>query len=132
MSTILELHRYRTELVDVMQAYADCWMKHEDNWWDVRNLNFRCKRGYNLGFVPMDTAMHILFMAGVTKYNDFDNGCLHQFDERNTVCIAREGSVALYVKRFSPDTQMPSAKDVKADEMNLVDGEENVYRYWWD
>ncbi len=125
--TGIQLAVYRQELFDVMGAYGDCWIEDASNKYSTRKLDFRCEYG-----VPVDIAITILSMAGVEQYNDFNFECLAKFDDNCTIQIAREGSVCLYVTRKGSYVEMPTAQDVKADEMDEVSGEDNVFRYWWD
>ena len=122
-----QLVMYRQELFEVMEAYSDCWIENANTKYSTRKLNFRCEYG-----VPVHIAIAILAMAGVEQYNEFYFGCLAKFDDNCTIQIAREGSVCLYVTRKGEYVEMPTAQDVKADEMDEVPGEDNVFRYWWD
>ncbi len=121
------LEAYREELFGVMAAYADCWTSERAGYIQ-RSLSFRAE-----GFVPVPVAMQILRLAGVTSYNAFDYKCLKFFNPRCTVSIAREGSVCLYVSRPNDKIAMPAARVMLADEMDVVENEDNnVFRYWWD
>lgn len=103
---------------EVLTAYADCH-KPGERAYKIRNLSFRASSS-----VTVKEAIRILTKAQV-YYNDFEPKLLKAFPSGSKITIAREGSVCLYVT----GTKLPTAKKVKADERNVINGS---VRYWWD
>ena len=111
-----------TQIVEkeIKSAYSDCWMEGERGY-KLRNLNYRAPFE-----VSRDDAVAI--MDGAVKgYNQFEPDLLKKFPKCATFQLAREGSVCVYVR--ANGGKLPSAKTVKADEM---DTEGDFVRYWWD
>ena len=117
---------------EVAEAYADCWDYHPEVGYDAdawaavakrRNLDFLASE-----WLPRDEAKAAL-EQWVQGYNLFHPGLLDHLPASAEVRIAREGSVALYVK----GKRLPSAAKMSADEKHNVDlmGTPCV-RYWWD
>ena len=105
-----------------LDAYSDC---NSDEPFEVtsktRSLNFHASE-----FVPRTEAQRILALAIPQGYNAFKADLLNKFPKSAEIKIAREYSVALYVK---PNCLLPSEEEVCADEKHMQDG---LIRYWWD
>lgn len=107
---------------EVKFAYADCWMGNSRKAEKVRDLNFRAS-----GYLSKKNAIKILGKY-VQGYNSFDYEALEYLPDDSKICIAREGSVCLYVQTDKKITNRLRNK-MNADELDEVDGE---YRIWWD
>ncbi len=105
---------------EVKQAYADCHMSWERGQ-SVRNLNFRAGE-----YVTPAKAEEILTAAIPHGYNSFRAELLAKFPEGTQVEIARESSVALYVR----GKNLPSRNSMLADEVDIQP--DGSTRYWWD
>jgi len=117
---------------EVAEAYADCWDYQPEGHFDPvawaavagrRNLDFLAS-----DWMPRDEAKAVL-QKYVPGYNLFHPDLLEHLPASTEVRIAREGSVALYVR----GARLPSAAKMSADERHNVDlmGTRCV-RYWWD
>lgn len=122
-----------TVSAEVAEAYADCWDYDPDSvgtgktWANVsarRSLDFLATK-----WLTRDEAKWVM-QQWVKEYNAFDPGLLDHLPAKASVRIARQCSVAIYVR----DAQrLPSASKMQADERN----ECNLLgvlctRYWWD
>ncbi len=108
----------KTVEYEVLKAYADCTDSNFERASKIRNLNFLASQ-----FVPRDEAVRILIKAMPGGYNDFKAEKLLELPENCEVQIAREGSVALYVKG---NCHLP--QDFGEENHNTG----GVMRYWWD
>lgn len=106
-------------LKEVETAYADCWMPW-NNGLKMRNLSFKASEP-----VSVSDAVAIMRKVAPHGYNQFHSGLINRLSPDSKVTIAREGSVCLYVQT----NDMPSLKELDADELNLYGSE---YRVWWD
>lgn len=118
---------------EVAEAYADCWdfFPERDGygpgWAKVerrRSLDFLATK-----WLPRDDAKWVM-QQWVKGYNAFDPSLLDHLPAKAQVRIAREGSVAIYVRGSQ---RTPTAATMQADERHVVNllGVPCV-RYWWD
>lgn len=105
---------------EVKTAFKDCWNLDED------------LSGMNLGFhaseyVSKADAISILNECLPDGYNEFETSLLNLFSDNTLFQIAREYSVALYVKN---NTNTITKAELGADEMSLQ--KDGSTRIWWD
>lgn len=98
---------------EVKGAYSDCCGGE-----GFRNLNFRSS-----GYISKQEAIEIL-KKYVNRYNAFYPELLESLPKDSEICIAREGSVCIYVK-----TNEEITNKMEADEFDKID---EGYRIWWD
>jgi hypothetical protein len=110
---------------EVVRAYADCNMEWEEGA-KLRNLDFKAS-----GPVNRDEAVDIMALAlnRDGSYNDFTPDVLSLLPEDAEVWLAREGSVAVYVRSNSTKQWLHK---MNADEADIVGDDEEYYRMWWD
>lgn len=122
-----------TVSAEVAKAYADCWDYHPDgerwsaSWEGVskrRNLDFLATK-----WLARDDAKWVM-QQWVRAYNDFHSDLLDNLPRKAMLRIARESSVAIYVKGAD---RLPGIAKMSANEKRPVFllGVECV-RYWWD
>lgn len=133
MATVQESADMATVSAEVAEAYADCWDFYperdgwEQGWGKVaarRSLDFLATK-----WLPRDEAKWVM-QQWVKGYNAFDPSLLDHLPAKAQVRIARESSVAIYVRGAQ---RLPSAETMHADERHERDllGVRCV-RYWWD
>ena len=132
MPTVEQSMHMATVSNEVAEAYADAWDYHPEGRYDAaawaavarrRNLDFLASR-----WLSRDDAKWVL-QQWVKGYNLFHPDLLDHLPASAEVRIAREGSVALYVK----GKRLPGAAKMSADEKHQVDLMGTLcVRYWWD
>lgn len=110
--------------MNIIQAYFDINCSESvpmEEAMRKRDLNFR-----DSNLLDRETAKEMMAKAlGGGNYNNFTPSIFDLFPANAQFQLAREGSVALYVK----GGKLPSARKVCADEKDKF-GE--FTRYWWD
>lgn len=109
---------------EVRQAYADAWDHDSNSKYERRSLDFLASR-----WLSRDDARDIL-RRYVPSYNEFGPHLLDNLPAKCQVRIARDYSVAIYVKGAK---RLPSMSKMVADNKyeTELDGVQCV-RYWWD
>lgn len=133
MTTIQKSIDMATVSLAVAEAYADCWdykngrIFDAQAWQDVcvrRNLYFRASE-----WLARDEAQWVM-QQWVKGYNSFQPDLLSRLPAKARILIAREGSVAIYVRNVA---RLPTARRMEADEKFAVNlGGAFCVRYWWD
>lgn len=137
MATVQESIDMAEVSKQVSEAYADCWdfFPERDGYgkaWEAvekrRNLEFLATK-----WLPRDEAKWVL-QQWVKGYNEFTPDLLDNLPPEALVRIAREGSVAIYVKLpFGCKKRLPSASRMAADERGSECLQSSpCVRYWWD
>ena len=118
----------KTVYNEVRKAYADCWMDTWEAGSKHRNLNFKASE-----FVPRNEAYDICSRAIPEGYNEFTANLIEELPNDVMIKIAREGSVALYVKTIDQktlDMTLEETNHLRADEVHYQ--EDGTLRLWWD
>ena len=108
---------------EVCKTYMDCSKGFKGV--KDRRLDWKANE-----WVSVDEAIDLLKAAGVNTYNDFDVNCLKALPENSKICIAREGSVCLYLRDVEPHFFTKDIwNEMFFDEISVKNDE---IRLWWD
>lgn len=109
---------YRSVKLDLRAAYGEL------NGYTTRNVAWQAKHA-----VSREEAVN-LTRAYIGKYNDFEPEMLNRLPDDSQIRLARESSVAVYVKTAQDLDCEELKKNLKADECSKKPSGE--YRIWWD
>ena len=133
MATVQESIDMATVSREVAEAYADCWDYHSKGVFDSqawqavsvrRSLDFLASK-----WLARDEAQWVM-QQWVKDYNGFQPDLLARLPAKALIRIAREGSVAIYVRNVA---RLPTARRMEADEKFAADLLGVIcVRYWWD